>query len=595
MSNTSEQFWASQKTTSPHASTSTASTVVSQSIPIKSNEWIVAIEDCMGRLYGSSAKFIEGVLEDEPYREQLRTDAVYERFVRPIIRNIESTRNLLVQVVCFDKPWFVAFEKTFLQKQRVDGIVKYPLHAKLTDAGIDVGESEFAPEVEPLNLTRLLCTRELRQKLYLYFLERMKRDPRLRAGRIILDFCERGPWIIINGRAKQDSSLANEMGEGDLAAFWWALKYNQHHIIINSIDHDLMLIAFQLHHLFPASLLVQCKPDECINIKLLAKAFAQARKSLVGFMIGVIMCGTDFVAKSTLANQFGDELVVEVVMRFWNDTRSLANKKDFRRLMRSLYDNAVNSRCKMPDEANLAKGYNALAFNVHYWKTIDATLTILGLEFLPSLKRKRQQDEQVGETKTEKMSMSNETESKHGDCMSESENENEAKRKRQRLIEKTLGKETCARSDSIPMLETATPRSGVVLPLPSISLPPPQTAHTSRFQTLDTVLLPRPTPSHNAKPSSFTVHKTVQTTLTWSTATQMDDGDDATTATAQNQARLVYSKKTTQRGSKRKYGDDKMIADVQIQTFDLDKYPPSSSRPPSFKSAKRMKLDSSLI
>ncbi len=229
----------------------------------------------------------------------------------------------------------------------------------------------------------------------------------------------------------------------------------------------------------------------------------------------------------------------------------------------------------MPDAAALAKGYTALAFNVHYWKTIDATLTIPGLDFLPSLTRKRPQDGSVdadvdakGEYKRESKT-NDENDMKRDSCTQLLQLQQQKKKQRKQSSMAQTHDKPYNRSDSMPMLETMTLVSSTLstVPLDNGRL---QTQGTvPRFNLAETESVVQ----HNVKPSSFVVHKTVQTTLSWSTSTQQEN-DDAGHVSAQNQARLVYSKKPSCRGSKRKYGDDKLVADVQVQTFDIQSRDP---------------------
>src|SRR6185369_6693383 len=117
-------------------------------------------------------------------------------------------------------------------------------HPSFQGHGVELGSVDYEFTCHPIDLRRLLGTRPIRLKLWNYFLKRMKEDERLWNGRIIMDFDREGPFVLTQGQCRQATELANHIGEGDVAAFYWSNKFGgSQHVMNCSIDRDLVLIG----------------------------------------------------------------------------------------------------------------------------------------------------------------------------------------------------------------------------------------------------------------------------------------------------------------------------------------------------------------
>jgi len=372
--------------------------VVKRTMTFGPDDWIDVVEDCMGRCYRMSPPF--WLSKQQP--DRFSADAFYETFITPVIRCILSNTRVFMYVLVFDKHWFMRPEKYEVQADRSKKINKYPENAKITSEGIwyrnveDPSHPSFEAHLKnysasggayatpmdkemtlhPIELGRLLGTRVIRQQLWRHFLGRMEKDYRLWSGRVIMDFDEGGPFLLTSGKCRQAPEFANTIGEGDIAAFFYAnLLGRKHHVLVSSIDRDLVLIGKIRAKYNIKPQWIQCNADLSVNVSLIHKRL-EGRED--GQALGMMMAGTDYIVKKKLLFWVNDNVILDKTRKAWekNGAHVLATIEDFTALLNDIYRSANASRCRFPGKTAIIDGYRFVLFNYVYWLTVDGTVKL---------------------------------------------------------------------------------------------------------------------------------------------------------------------------------------------------------------------------
>jgi hypothetical protein len=258
---------------------------------------------------------------------------LYEALAREVLQMVGQVSQTccVTFVLVFDKGEIVVQEKAVVQAARnsrrdlppytLAGLTDdesmahnggghgLPPGIRIVDAGIDLDGGGPVPIVS----ARLMQTRALRPLWYAYLASKFAEDKRFQHVRLLLDWCATAVHEIRDGAVVIRPSLAVPVGEGEVAAMVWAVRFSQtHRVQVRSGDSDLIalgLLHFDRFKQFPLMVVIHRRrtsakqPREETFLTLNTRAFAQRLTSSgwtpMGFVLGLVANGTDFLLRST--------------------------------------------------------------------------------------------------------------------------------------------------------------------------------------------------------------------------------------------------------------------------------------------------------
>jgi hypothetical protein len=185
----------------------------------------------------------------------------------------------------------------------------------ITDAGLDVGDGEGPQYVMS---SRLMLSRSLRTMWYSYLRGKFVDDRRFRDIHLIIDYNENEVYEILRNGMVTRKDLALKIGEGEVGVVAWAYRHRHTHACqVRSGDSDIIPIALLHYHWFASPLMVvlhrkrkpypahPCESFNTINTRALACTLQARGWSVVGFVLGMVVNGTDFVKRSDYLSRVG--------------------------------------------------------------------------------------------------------------------------------------------------------------------------------------------------------------------------------------------------------------------------------------------------
>ena len=218
--------------------------------------------------------------------------------------------------------------------------------ALLRSQGLEPTEQNLAPFATLIETERVFTNRRLRTELYTYFCDYFARNPYsfVKGSRVVIDSQE-GFYFTVKDGVAEYVPFERAFGEADLQMMVWVHHYAWKHAIwLQSIDRD--MIAIILAYLFRQTR--RLKKKEITHLPkritcwqdftkgfdmthLIAEMTEHHAWHPLHFIVACILCGTDFVDKTTLTNK------ISVPMVFW------AVLGPGRNLVRNILDPVVGS------------------------------------------------------------------------------------------------------------------------------------------------------------------------------------------------------------------------------------------------------------
>lgn len=256
-----------------------------------------------------------------------------------------DTGKVDVYVICMDYQNHVPPQKHEEQKVRaaararsagmMDGksIPRYHPKSKFGDNGVlewNPATESFASRWAPFSMQRLLASRDLRSRMWMYIMSKFVADKvQYPFHQIVIDFDGR---IVVHGnikgqhdryplRAEQITSdrLAHHYGESDLKMLFWARVFHDHPVVFRTTDQDILALSLlYLERVQPertAPLLWKYHQKQSsksvVDLRLLLQLMHRHLKwSAQEFVLGCVLCGTDYFKKKTLFNQVSAKVIL---------------------------------------------------------------------------------------------------------------------------------------------------------------------------------------------------------------------------------------------------------------------------------------------
>jgi hypothetical protein len=251
------------------------------------------------------------------------------------------------------------------------------------------------------DLRTLVRVRPLRNKLWELLLKYISKNAVLFSFvPIILDFSVKGPVFVFRGRIGLIPDAMHDLGEADLTCTYWASRFPDTTVIIQSTDSDYLPICVAYVQCTPrkGDLFVHYgdKADDIMNMKQVAAAIdAQWDFDMFKFMLACVLSGTDytkrvkqdvlprvgvrhllyglqFVSAQTALGVMSEETheamsaVREIVRAILScslgDTSELTADE-----VREIIRRKNLTQVRYPSEEDIGKALKAIRFNLAYW------------------------------------------------------------------------------------------------------------------------------------------------------------------------------------------------------------------------------------
>jgi len=242
-------------------------------------------------------------------------------------------------LITLDDDEHVPKQKGAEQEKRIVHKVLYPLGAKFCDEGIIlINKTTQQEETELIDLERVLNTRGLRKRLWLYCLKYAEDYLSLSLppnAFLIFDFLHVGPYVLKKGQPPElIREWAHQLGEFDLAIPFWLWLFHDYNIIIKSIDTDVIPICFSYiaattNDRKPKSIHWEYDkktgggPKSTVPVryeKMLINMYTlyQGTLSYTGltaqqFVLACILSDTDFYNKQLITYRISSEIIFETI------------------------------------------------------------------------------------------------------------------------------------------------------------------------------------------------------------------------------------------------------------------------------------------
>ena len=255
-------------------------------------------------------------------------------------------------IFCVDEQSRVPTEKKVEQARRdaerssrKGGAVKYPSGTVICDQG--VREPQGVPE--PLDVTRLMATRELRPAVWRYLVDIWRRVPPVTTGMFIFDSQAMQAHVFYDGHCFLLQTPHNTFGEGDLKCIYWVRRCSRLldetsgqplSILVDSIDSDLLCLLLlyldQQGAAHPGSLHLLYWLPRWVDLQLLMRHFQSDESFRASdFVRACIWGGTDYVDRKLLFPGLGGTRLMQMLQRAPDLLRlSDASVTDFGRVVR---------------------------------------------------------------------------------------------------------------------------------------------------------------------------------------------------------------------------------------------------------------------
>jgi hypothetical protein len=247
------------------------------------------------------------------------------------VRYLIEHNNAAVYVLCVDyQPWVptakhVEQKRRHESKRKGDDLPKYPTDATFVDQGIVVPSE--SPDPQPFSMKRLLKSRHVRTRLWDYVREKFEgMAPFSKA--VIFD-CNRqiyrfaiGPTGLEPRVVPDTKDLTHRYGESDKKMIFWTRMFHDIPVVLESVDGDTMPLALQYIHMskpkreYPVYWYIpnRSRNAKIVNLTLLHDRMqAGTLWTIPGFLLGCIMCGTDFCEKRSLFNFIGTKFILSAL------------------------------------------------------------------------------------------------------------------------------------------------------------------------------------------------------------------------------------------------------------------------------------------
>lgn len=306
-------------------------------------------------------------------------------------------------VLCIDVPENMNPDKHNEQKKRDDsnGSGSYPLSFELSMSSN-----------ERFDIERLLSTRPLRIKLWNLLLEyTIARHDLFAYQRIIFDFTTGPPTLVYSERVIAMDQCAHDFGEADIMCAFWASRFPHCAVVVESTDSDFIpiLIAYVSHCRRTAPLLLSYDRTNTgksadkriiVSVDALGRYLSDIGYHPAPFVLACILCGTDFVSKSSVTFFVPVHVVLSAMRTVTADnvTDALRSVEGFRYVLERVFtayvtDESVShcaqaeilkrmtrtkgkSRAKFPSQETLEGAFGRVVRNFFYWYRDWASLRI---------------------------------------------------------------------------------------------------------------------------------------------------------------------------------------------------------------------------
>lgn len=263
----------------------------------------------------------------------LRTSKDISKLVQQSIQKhfYVMSSDVKILIINFDDDMNMPPEKAKEQEKRSKAKNPYPANVEFVDEGIVVqlplsGVKETVPQIELVDLSRVMDSRPVRPKLWDYVRKDMQKIQYPSHATIILNYNKSGPWLWTKGKpAVHMTQWAHDLKESDTAPceIWYKL-FHEYDFINDSVDTDRIAIDSSYlmscdEKFMPKSILWRYKDKaeqahQLVDMKILMEdTLKYTGLSAAQFIRACILCKSDFYDKSLISNQMGPATIFNAV------------------------------------------------------------------------------------------------------------------------------------------------------------------------------------------------------------------------------------------------------------------------------------------